>query len=103
MTQLPFRVMLELSKRTKDSVISEFCVGHLKEQGYGITEPDAKYETPGNFLKRLGLWPTYPLSEAIKRYEARGNYVPVTRGPTGRLREILSNEGFDKFCRRKMK
>ena len=103
MIQLPFRIVLDLPRHTKEAVITEFCVSHLKDHGYGITEPNDNYETPGAFLKRLGLWHTYPINEAIKRYEARGNHIPVTRGPTGRLREILSNPGFDAFCRRKMK
>lgn len=75
-------------------------IKHLEELGYGVTEPNENWETPAEFLRRVGLRKHELLRRSIRYWEERGHTVLCNRGPHGRIKELLSNPAFDTFCRR---
>lgn len=95
----PVTFTLSLQALTSDA-LNAAMIAHLEEQGYGITAPHEAWETPRAFLRRIGLRSHETLQRSIELWNRRGHHLQCSRGPTGRIKELLSNPAFDAFCRR---
>lgn len=82
--------------------LTEAIIKHLESLGYGVTPPNERWETPSEFLQRLGLSKHEVLTSALRHWTARGHKILCVRGggDRGRIRELLSNPDFDAFCLR---
>lgn len=79
-----------------DTQLEGFCVRFLKERGFNVTAPHAKWETVGDFKTRLGI--SYmTVSRKTKDTPNRPN-VELQRGSQKRIVAILSNPDFDAYC-----
>jgi hypothetical protein len=93
-------IRLTLSvKAGSESVLTEFCIAHLRERGYAVTAPNEKWETPSEFNRRLEIG-----YELIHRTLKRPGCPAVLieygpgRGPHNRrILGICSNPAFEAF------
>ena len=94
-----FEARLDITAKSEAEFV-RFAVHFLRNRGYDVSEPNAKWETPKEFNSRLNLCP-HGLSRALNRY--KHPICSVHRTPTGRIREVLSNHAFDEYCRKNCK
>jgi hypothetical protein len=94
-----FHLQLDVTGQS-ESVVTDYCITHLRERGYHVAAPNEKWETAGDFGKRVGINKS-ALHTLIARYRARGGRPPELdrRGKSQRVTAIKSHEGFDNFCR----
>jgi hypothetical protein len=93
-----WRFVIENDTEVHELAMIAFAKTYLKERGYSVSPPNAKWEKTGEWRHRLKLnWRT-SLNDLIEQWQGRGHHIPVSRGPTGRLKELLSNKAFDEFC-----
>jgi hypothetical protein len=90
-----FKATLDVTAKNEEAV-TEFCIAHLKERGYSVTQPHLKWETPKEMIARLRI--CYETLSRRARDPNRPN-VAIHRGSSGRLIQICSNADFDAFCR----
>lgn len=99
MDPIHFKVSIDVSAKS-ESVVTAFCVQHLKQRGFNFTEPHEKWETPTQFKERIGRPNHKSFLDAVALWIGRGKTLMIFRGPTGRIQELCSNADFDAFCQR---
>ena len=98
MNQVRYKATFEL-ETTSEAAATEFAIGHLKERGYSVTAPNAKWETVGEFNKRLGI-SKQGVRRALKRAGCPHVIIQLSdgKGPGGkRITGICSNSEFEAF------
>lgn len=90
-----FHLQLDVTGNS-EAVVTEFCIGHLRERGYAVAPPNEKWETMKEFLARLDTsWSNF------RRCLADPRRPHVLIHPSARrVSEILSNAAFDAFVKR---
>jgi hypothetical protein len=93
-----FRLQLDVTAKS-ESLVTDYCIAHLRERGYHVAAPNEKWETPKEFNQRLGI-NHQGLQRALHR-PGRPN-VAVTYNPRRgkgchRVLAICSNADFDAF------
>jgi hypothetical protein len=96
---IAFHLQLDVSAKS-EAHVTEFCIAHLRERGYHVAPPNEKWETPSEFLARLGV-SAMSLHRALRRSGCPN--VAAHRTPTGRILELCSNQAFDAFVKRYLK
>lgn len=80
-------------------VLLDWMIQQLEEHGYSVRPPNDSWETPAQFMQRLGIcYETF--RRALKKDGRPHVVVRRERGGAGRIREICSNADFDAFCLR---
>ena len=98
---IEFKATLDISGKSEDFV-TEYCIQHLKQRGYNFTEPNEEWETPTEFMARVKLKRWSSFHRDVRIWLGRGGTLLLRRSSPGgrRIMELLSNPGFDTFCRR---
>jgi hypothetical protein len=91
------KATLDITAESEDQ-LTEFCIRHLRDRGYGVRDPKDEHETPAQFMKRLGVMSHETINRALVQPDCPP--VKVHRGRSGRLIWIRSNDDFDAFVRR---
>lgn len=88
-----YTATLNITAASEEAFTAE-CVRHLTERGYAVAQPNETWETPVQFVRRLGMD-----RNVIARALARPGCPNVAqrRSATGRLLELCSNAHFDAF------
>jgi hypothetical protein len=101
MSALQFRTLLQVVGQPHEDALTAFAIRHLTERGYNVADPNEKWETVGQLLKRLDIcYETF--NRALKR-EGRPNVLlrrsagAQSKTGTGQIRGVCSNAAFDAF------
>lgn len=95
MTEPAVKVTLDVTSDCEEA-LEKYCVDFLKGRGFNIAAPNAKWETVGDFKKRLGI--SYmTVGRKIKPWPGRPS-VLLQRGKQNRIVALLSNPDFDAYC-----
>lgn len=90
----PFRVTLDVTADNED-VVEPWAIKFLVDRGFNVVAPNAKWESVGDFKKRLGI--SYmTISRKVRPTPGRPNVV-IQRGKS-HIIAILSNPDFDAYC-----
>lgn len=91
----PFKVTLDVSGDS-EVIVEKWARDFLVGRGFNVTEPHGKWESVGDFKKRLGI--SYmTVSRKVKETLNRPA-VTIQRGSQNRIIAILSNPDFDAYC-----
>lgn len=92
----PFRVILDVCADNED-VVEPWAIQFLEGRGFNVVAPNAKWESVGEFKKRLGI--SYGTVANKVRPRAERPTVLVQHGPLNKqIVAILSNPDFDAYC-----
>lgn len=79
-----------------EEVLEKWAADYLKERGFNVVAPHGKWESVGDFKKRLKI--SYStISRKVKETLNRPA-VTIQRGSQNRIVAILSNPDFDAYC-----
>lgn len=91
-----FRVTLNVSADNED-VVEPWAIKFLEGRGFNVVAPNAKWESVGEFKKRLGI--SYGTVAAKCKTKANRPNVQIQRGSLNKqIVAILSNPDFDAYC-----
>lgn len=86
-------------REAADKLRETWAIEFLRGRGFHIAPPRDEWETPKQFIERLGVhYETF--SRALRRDGCPNVALRRTRNGAGRIAEVRSNDDFDAFVRR---